>query len=89
MPPVAKKFEHNQDCSDDDGGIGDVESVPMVAADVKIDEVGHAAPRDSVEQVSRGPAKDQSHAVLAEPSPSATRGEQPHDQRHHSYGKYD
>ena len=59
LPPVSKKLEHHESRADHDGRIRDVERVPVMAAHVKIDEIGDAAPHDAIEHVSRRAAQNQ------------------------------
>ena len=51
-------------------GISDVECVPVIVADVKIDEVGDAVAQQAVEHISRRAAENQREAALAEPPPA-------------------
>ena len=77
MPPVAQQFQDYQAGADDDGRIGDVKSVPVMAAEVKIDEVGDAVAQHAVEDVARRAAQNQRQAALAQPAAGAARDQQP------------
>ena len=59
MPPVENQFQHHEPGADDDCGVRDVERVPVVVADVKVDEVGDALPQHAVDHVSRRAAQNQ------------------------------
>src|ERR1700683_4124940 len=80
MPPVAQKREDYQPGADNDGRISQVESVPVVIADVKIDEVGDAAAQDAVENVAGCAAENHGHAAFTKPTASAARDQQPDDE---------
>src|SRR6202050_2287997 len=80
MPPVAQKLEDYQPGADNDGRISQVESVPVVIADVKIDEVGDAAAQDTVENVAGRAAQDHGHAALTQRAAGAAGGQQPDDE---------
>ena len=66
MPPVAQEFENDQPGAEDDRGISQIKSVPVVIADMKIDEVSDAAAQDAVENISSCAAENQRHPALAE-----------------------
>src|SRR6266481_2267408 len=89
MPPIVKEFQNNQAGADDDGGIREVEGVPVEAANVEIDEVSHAAAQESVEDISCGAAENHAEAALAEPAAGTICGQQPCEQRDHRNGKSD
>ena len=53
----------------------------MVAADVEVDEISHAAPRDAVEDVSRRAAQNQCESALREPAPRSPGDQEPDEDR--------
>ena len=63
--------------ADDDSGIGNVKCVPVIIADVKVDEVGDAVAQHAIEDVSHRPAQNQREPALAEPAASAARKQKP------------
>ena len=88
MPPVAEKFEHHQRRADDDCRVGDVERVPVIVAEVKIDEVGDAAAQDAVENVARARRRESARVRTGPAHPPARSGrEQPHQQHNHGDGE--
>ena len=66
MPPVAEELENDERSAQNDRGVGHVERVPVMFADVKIDEVGDAAAQHAVENIARRAAQNQREAPLAE-----------------------
>jgi len=51
---------HQQDAAPDgDGAVGDVEGGPMVAPQVKVQEVHHFAQPDSIREVADGPSQNE------------------------------
>ena len=89
MPPVAKKFQHHQRGAQHDRGIRQIEGVPVMAADMKVNEVGDAVAQNAIENVSRRSAQNQREAALAQPSAGAASGEQPQQQSNHGDEKTD
>ncbi len=89
MAPIAKEFEQNQGSADHNRRISDVESVPMVATNVEVDEIGNAMADDAVQNIPCSAAEDQRHTPLAEPAPGAIRDQQPRDQSDHRHRKQD
>ena len=89
MPPIAKQFEDHKTSADDDRGIGHIECVPVVVANVEVDEVGDAVPRRSIENVTRRSAENQCEASLTEPAASASCDEKPEQQCDDSRRKND
>src|ERR1700690_2966211 len=73
MPPAEEHFQQHESGAQHDRRIGEVERVPVVASQVKIDKVGNAAPQHAVEPISRPSAKDQRQPPLPEGSPAAAR----------------
>src|SRR5208282_919802 len=65
VPPVAEELEDDERSAQNDCGVGQVERVPVMFADVKIDEVGDAAAQNAVENIAGRPAKNQRETPLA------------------------
>src|ERR1051326_9453298 len=62
-----KKVEQQKPAADRDGRIAQIERVPVVAADVKIQKIGHLSPHDPVEHIAHRATEDQSQP--ADPQP--------------------
>jgi len=46
-----KQLEHQQPSSNYNGGVGEIERVPVIAAEVNIDEVHHSTEADAIEEI--------------------------------------
>ena len=77
MPPIAKELEQNQSRAEHDRGISEIEGVPVMRADVKIDEVGDAAPRHAIEHIARRTSKNQRDSRLPQAPARPARGQKP------------
>lgn len=52
MPPVAKKFQDHETCTEHDRGVGHVERVPVMDADMEVDEIRDAVAENAIENVA-------------------------------------
>ena len=66
MVAAVEDFDHEDSGADDDGAIGQVESGPVVGAEVEVEEVNHAAAAQAVEKISEGAAQNQTQTPTGE-----------------------
>ncbi len=62
MPPVAKKFQDHETCTEHDRGVGHVERVPVMDADMEVDEIRDAVAQKAIENISCRAAENQREA---------------------------
>jgi hypothetical protein len=88
-------FVEEEDVDDDeggadgDGGVGDVEGGPVIAAEPDFEEVGDRAVDDAVGYIAGGAAEQKREARRGEGAPAVARDKQPSERADYYGGAYD
>ena len=63
---LAKQFQHHQRGAQHDRGIRQIEGVPMMAADMKVNEVGDAVTQKAIGEISQRASQNQGESTFAQ-----------------------
>src|ERR1700683_1074040 len=87
--PVLEEFKENEERTGDDDGVGDVEGVPVMGAEMEVDEVGDAVAHDAIEQISSGATENEGHAGLSGSATGTSSSEEPNQENDDATGEED